>query len=73
MYNEQRGTIIQIITDQTNISKQKNPDLNLVIVGRQYVNLNNIKTIKNYFLKELNRDGQVYFVDNSVEAMQIWS
>jgi len=30
----------------------------------------NIKTIKNYFLKELNRDGQVYFVDNSVDSLK---
>ena len=29
-----------------------------------------IKTIKNYFLKELNRSGQVYFVDNSVNSLK---
>ncbi len=29
-----------------------------------------VKIIKNYFLKEINRGGQVYFVDNSVESLK---
>ena len=30
----------------------------------------NTETIKNYFLKEINRGGQVYFVDNSVNSLK---
>ena len=30
----------------------------------------NFKTITNYILKELNRNGQIYFVDNSVDSLK---
>ena len=34
------------------------------------VHVFNLKTIANYILKELNRSGQVYFVDNSVDSLK---
>ena len=34
------------------------------------VHLFSTETIKNYFLKEINRGGQVYFVDNSVDSLK---
>ena len=34
------------------------------------IHIFSFKTIINYILKELNRNGQIYFVDNSVDSLK---